>query len=60
MRPTQTHEQLLAGEVYTTSIINEPIENDVVDFVVDQRESAEARAFRRWFNRGQEDDRRDL
>ena len=39
-----THEQLLAGEVYITSIINEPL----VDFTVDFGESALTRARRRW------------
>jgi hypothetical protein len=52
-----THEQYLNGDVYTTSIINEPIENDVVDFVAEQRESASSIAKRKWFNRGQADDR---
>jgi len=46
-----THEPLLNGEVYTTSIINEPIIDFVVDFAVEEpkRESATARAMRRWF-----------
>jgi hypothetical protein len=51
-----THEQLLAGDVYVTSIINEP----VVDFTMKEpkrRESAVERARRKWFNRGQPDDR---
>ena len=39
-----THEQLLAGEGYVTSVINEPFE---VNFVVPE-ESATARARRRW------------
>jgi hypothetical protein len=44
-RPWLTWEQLLAG-VEMVSIINEPIEECVVDFTVE--ESAEARARRRW------------
>jgi hypothetical protein len=47
-------EQLLSGDVYMRSILNEP-----VDFVVEEpkRETAVERARRKWLNRGQPDDR---
>jgi len=42
--------QLFNGEVNNTSIINEPIDFDVTFAVEEpQRESATARALRRWF-----------
>jgi hypothetical protein len=53
-----THEQLLAGEGYTTSIINEPLTSDGAPPHA-ERESASKIAKHRWFNRGQADDRRD-
>ena len=43
-----THEQLLNGEVSTVSLINEPIVDFVVDYTVQQGESAVDRARRRW------------
>ena len=46
MKPT--HEQLIAGDVYTTSLVNEPVDF-VVDFVVKPKgETATERARRRW------------
>jgi hypothetical protein len=41
-----THEQLLNGEVYTVSLINEPVVPEEP-----KCESASARALRRWFKR---------
>jgi hypothetical protein len=46
-----THEQLLNGEVNTTSIINEPLVPEEP-----KRESASARALRRWFKQTPEAD----
>ena len=46
-----TWQQLLNGEFNSTSLINEPIVDFVVNFAVEEppRESATARAMRRWF-----------
>jgi DNA polymerase IIIc chi subunit len=51
-----THEQLLNGEVYTTSIINEPVMDFVVDFVVEEQSALEV-ARRRWFKSREEHER---
>jgi hypothetical protein len=57
MKPT--HEQLLAGEVYTTSIIFEPLTASTNDGAPLQAEqgTAKARALLRWFSERQADER---
>jgi hypothetical protein len=50
MAPRRTFEELLEAET-PVSLLNEPIVDFVVDFAAEEpkRESATARAMRRWF-----------